>query len=522
MFDLLIKGGQIIDGTGNVAFYGAVAVQDNQILILQGDLAGIQAKRVIDVSDRVVSPGFIDMHAHSALVLLAQPRHEPKIRQGITTELIGIDGNSYAPFPSEEDLRDFIRLMSGLEGIPPLTQHWLTVDQYLSLFDRQVACNIAYVIGNSALRISAMGWEDRPPTPDELGRMKTLLRQGMEEGAYGLSTGLDYPPGSYADTDELVELAREANKLGGIYHTHVRYSLGDRFLDPFKEALEIGRRSGLPVHITHFSQKVPPMGGAMRQLELVDRAWQEGLDVTFDSYPYPYGSGRLLVVIAQWAQSGGPDALLKVLRSREGRRRLAQELVPRPTWQDMWLTYFKHPHNQRWEGRSVAQFMEESGKSPINALCDLLIEEDLQTCHVGFHSNPATIPLFYQHPLSMVGSDAILLGDHPSPRSYGCFPYILAEFVREERFLTLPEAIRKMTSFPAQRLGLRDRGLLRNGFKADIVVFDPSTITSPATLHNPRQFPVGIDYVIVNGKIVIDHGQHTGRLPGQALRRVQD
>ena len=523
MLDLLITGGQIVDGTGSPGYFGTVGVEGDRVHILRGDLAGIEGKRTIDATGRVVCPGFIDMHAHSALVILAEPRHDPKIRQGVTTELIGVDGNSFAPFTKEKDLRDFVRVMSGLEGIPPLTQRWLTVAEYLSQFDRKVACNIAYVVGNSPLRISAMGWDDRRPTEEELGRMKDLLRQSMEEGAFGMSTGLDYAPGSYADTEELIELSKEVSDLGGIYHTHVRYGLGDRFLDPFKEAIDIGRRSGVPIHITHYVQKIPPMGGAIKQLELVDSARDEGLDVTFDSYPYVHGSGRLLIVIPQWAQEGGPDALMDVLRSPEGRARLEKEVVPRSaSWSDMWMTYFKQPHNKRWEGRTIADVVEASDKSVVDTLCDLLVEEDLQVCNVGENSDPRTISLFYQHPLSMVGSDAVLLGDYPAPRSYGCFPYILGRFVREEGFLSLPEAIRKMTSFPAQRLGLRGRGILRDGFTADIVVFDPATIESPATPQQPRQYPRGIDYVIVNGTIVVEGEVHTGALPGRALRRGHD
>ena len=293
MLKLLIKGGQIIDGTGNHGYYGAVAVDDGGIRILRGDASSVQADQVIDATGRVVSPGFIDMHAHSALMILANPRHEPKVFQGITTEVIGIDGNSYAPMPSRDDLMAFIRLNGGLEGVPSLTQRWLSVAEYLSHFDGKVACNIAYVIGNSAIRIAAMGWGEHRATREDLEKMKAILRQGMEEGAFGISTGLNYPPGSFADTEELVELSREANKLGGIYHTHVRYPLGDGFLDPYREAIEIGRRSGIPVHITHLFQKVPIIGSAHDQhdqIDLVDQAHTEGLDVTFDTFPYNYGS----------------------------------------------------------------------------------------------------------------------------------------------------------------------------------------------------------------------------------------
>ena len=280
MLDLLVRDGMIIDGTGNPGFYGAVGVEGERVRILRGDLAGVEAARVIDAKGNIVCPGFIDMHAHSGLVMLAEPHHEPKVRQGVTTELIGVDGNSYAPFHSHEDFLRFVELNSGLDGNPPLAgKKWSTVDQYLSMFTDHVAVNVAYILGNSPVRICAMGWDDRRPSAKELANMQAILREGMEEGAFGMSTGLDYPPGSYADTAELIELSREAMRLGGIYHTHVRYSLGDRFLDPFKEALEIGRaerhsdphHAFLPAHHQPWRRghacwawsRMPAMGGWM-------------------------------------------------------------------------------------------------------------------------------------------------------------------------------------------------------------------------------------------------------------------
>ena len=295
---------------------------------------------------------------------------------------------------------------------------------------------------------------------------------------------------------------------------------GDMFLDPFREAIEIGRRSGVPVHITHFYQKSPAPGGAPRLLGLVEDASESGQDVTFDSYPYSLGSPRILIVFPDWVHEGGPERLKLALADEDVRERLRTEIVPRaPTWHDMWLTYFKRPENHRYEGRSIAEVAESRGQHPVDALCDLLIEEDLQTCYLGEGLNPRTLPSFVAHPLSMVGSDAVLLGQFPSPRTYGCFPVILAEYVREERQLSLPDAIRKMTSFPAQRLGLQDRGVLRDGMAADVTVFDPHSVKVPATRTNPKQLPVGIEYVIVNGEVVVDRGQHTGALPGRAIRR---
>jgi N-acyl-D-amino-acid deacylase len=351
MLNLLIRDGLIIGGTGNPGFYGAVGVEAEQVRILRGDLSGVQVERMIDAKGLIICPGFIDMHAHSGLVMLAEPHHEPKVRQGVTTELIGIDGCSYAPFRSHDDFHRFVEMNSGLDGNPPLPGQWSTVDQYLNMFNNRVAVNVAYILGNSPVRICAMGWEDRRPTVAELADMKAILREGIEEGGFGISTGLDYPPGSYADTAELIELSREAARLGGIYHTHVRYSLGDRFLDPFKEALDIGRQSGIPIHITHFYQRTTSPGGASRMLGLVEDAREEGMDVTFDSYPYAFSSTRLLIVILQWAHNGGPEHLKEVLRAPEMREQLRQEMGPRAaSWQDMWLTYFKRPEHHVTKG----------------------------------------------------------------------------------------------------------------------------------------------------------------------------
>ena len=520
MLDLLIRNGLIIDGTGNPGFYGAVGVEGDEIRIFRGDLSGVEAARTIDATEHVVSPGFIDMHSHAGLVILSEPEHHPKVRQGITTELIGVDGNSYAPFHSHDDFLDFVALNAGLDGDPPLPGRWSTVEQYLEMFDRKTAVNIAYILGNSPVRINTIGWDDRPATAAEIEDMKAIIREAMEEGAIGLSTGLDYPPGGYADTDELVALSELAADLGGFYHTHVRYRLGDRYLDPFREALEIGVRSRIPVHITHFYQRAPSTGGGQGLINLVEDAAGSGQDVTFDSYPYVFGSTRLLIMVPDWAHDGGVAPLKEALASEDARKRLRQEMQPRgPSWDNVWLTYFKRPQNHVYEGLSVEAIAALRGQHPVDAICDLLLEEDLQTCYVSDGANGNTLPAFVSHPLSMVGSDAVLLGDFPSPRTYGCFPVILAEYVREENQMALPEAIRKMTSFPAQRLGLSDRGILRDGMKADITIFHPNNVQAPATRTEPKQFPIGIEYVIVNGTVVVDGGEHTGVLPGRSVGR---
>lgn len=520
MLNTLIKNGLVVDGTGNPGFYAGVGVRGEEVCILRGDHSDIQAHHTIDASGKVVCPGFIDMHAHTGLIILAEPEHHPKVRQGITTELVGVDGNSYAPFTSHQDLLDFIELNSGLDGAPPLPGSWSTVAEYLSMFDNKVAVNIAYVIGNSPIRICAMGWDDTPATDTDVANMRAMLREGMEEGAFGISTGLDYPPGSYATTDELVSLSQEVARLGGIYHTHLRNTLGDRFLDPAREALEIGKRAGLPCHLTHFYQRITHPGSARQLLGLVDESVDSGQDVTMDCFPYTYSSTRVLIMFPQWAHNGGPTRLKQVLRSDEGRERLREEVRPRgQSWSDIWLTYFKRPHNKRFEGRSVAEVADTLGKSEVDALCDLLLDEDLQTSYVTPGPNLTTLPDFMTHPLTMVGTDGLLLGDFPSPRTYGTFPTLLSHYVRNEKLITMAEAIRKMTSFAALRLGIPDRGILRDGMKADIVVFDPTTVHSPATRHQPRQYPTGIEHVLVNGQSVVTDGDHTGALPGRSLRR---
>ncbi len=517
MLDVLIANGKVIDGTGSPWLSGAVGVEGGRIRMLRGDVSGVEARRVIDATGKVVCPGFIDMHAHSGLVVLSNPRHEPKVHQGVTTELIGIDGNSYAPFTSAEDFDAYVLLNAGLDGRPPEGMRWSSVAEYLALFDGTTSCNFTYVIGNSQLRIAAMGWDDRRATAEELAAMRALIRQGMEEGAYGISTGLTYPPGSYADTAELIELCKEVAALGGIYVTHVRYPIGDHFYDPFREAVQIGRHSGVPVHISHFHNVRP--GGARRLVKVVDDAREEGLDVTYDSYSYPFTSTRLESVLPEWAHSGGPGPLMELMRSSDGRARMAEDLSVRASsWESVLVTNFNLAHNKRWDGMSVAAIAEGLGKPVVDTLCDLLLEENMDLCYITVGGNVLNIREFFRHPAHMVGSDALLIGEHVNPRTYGNYAIVLGDFVREEGNLLLEEAIRKMTSFPAQRLGLPDRGVLRDGMVADIVVFDPETVRAPATLEEPKQLAEGVDHVLVAGVPVIDGGRHTGATPGMALR----
>ena len=521
MFDLLIRDARVVDGTGQASpadsERAGVAISGDELTLVRGDTSSLEANRVIDAAGRVVCPGFIDMHSHSDLMMLAEPQHEAKVRQGVTTEALGMDGLSYAP-TSPANLEQLLNYLAAVNGRPPPDVRWGSVNEFLDLFHGNAACNVVYLVAHAAIRVEAMGWEDRQPTQAELARMQELARQGMRDGAFGFSTGLTYPPGAYSDTEELVSVCQAIGELGGIYFTHARYSLGDRLLDPFKEALEIGRRSGAPVHISHFHSPVDGMGE--RMVALVNEGHNSGLDVSFDQYPYAAASTVLHSMLPYWVHAGGPNALLRRISDERVREQIGESLDP--AWGSTLDQYiFSHlgsAKNKEWEGRSLVDLAQARGKKMVDAVCDLLIEENLEVAFVARTGNPDNIRTILRHPAQMVGSDGLLTGGMPNPRTYGTFPYILGQFVRDEGLLRLEDAVRKMTSIPAQRLGLTDRGILRDGMKADLVVFDPGTVGARATFEDPKQYPQGIDYVIVNGQVVIDGGVHTGALPGRALR----
>jgi N-acyl-D-amino-acid deacylase len=406
---------------------------------------------------------------------------------------------------------------------------WSTVEDVLARYDSGTAVNVAQLVGNTPLRIAALGWDDVPATPAATRDMRSRLREAMEQGAFGVSSGLDYPPGAYATTEELAELANESAKLGGMYHTHVRYALGDRFLDPFREAIEIGRRGEAPAHITHFYHRQTFPGTPGQMLELVDDAIATGQDVTFDLYPYEWASTRLLILIPLWAQEGGPEATKARLADRAARDRIREDLAARGQLfagkgglRDIRIGYLHRPENLRWEGRTLGELTDDAGTDPVDALCDLLLAEDLRPNEITPGPHLDGIRRFLRHPDAMIGTDSVFVGTKPSPRTYGSYPRILGQFVRDEALLGLEAAVRGMTGAPAARLGLRDRGVIRDGAVADLVVFDPTTVRSYATIDDPTRDPEGIDDVIVAGTLVVDGGRPTGALPGRALRRGRD
>ena len=527
MLDLLIAGGRVIDGAGNPWFRADVGVRDGRIAAV-GRLRGHAAARTIDATDLVVCPGFVDMHTHSDLQLLANPPHEAKVHQGVTLDVLGQDGLSYAPVTSDEVLAQLRRQLAGWNDDPPgFDWSWRTVGEYLDRLDGGIAINAAYLVPHGTVRMCAMGLDDRAPTAEELARMKTLVAEGLDEGAVGLSSGLTYAPGMYADDDELVALCEVVAERGGYYTPHHR-NYGLHALRAYADCFEIARRAGVPLHLAHAHLGFEVnRGRAPELLELIDRARADGIDVTLDTYPYLAGATYLHAFLPGWMHAGGAERTLERLRDPSVRERVRIEVEEEGSdgfhdipidWSIIVVGGARRPENERWIGSTVAAAAEAAAKRPIDFVCDLLVEEELgvpSIAHIGNEENVRTI---MTHPAHTAGSDGILVGDRPHPRSWGTFPRYLAVYVRELGILSWEQAIRKMTSLPAQRLGFADRGLLRPGMAADVVCFDPETVRDTATYEEPRRVPEGIPYVIVNGRPVVDEGSHTGDLPGRALR----
>ena len=516
MFDILIRDGQIVDGTGNPWFRGSIGITEENIKVLRGDTSSVQAKRIIDASGYAVCPGFIDVHTHSDLAALSNPLHEAKIMQGITTDLIGLDGMGYAPL-SKANLETMKVYWSGVDGNPELEVEWSSVAEYLRCFYHKTTGNIGYFIPNGTIRLEAVGWEDRRATKDELKQMQVMVRKGMEEGALGLSSGLTYPTSVWADTDELVELCKIVAEYGGVYTSHVRYGMKPGPFDGFKDAVEIGRRSGVAVNISHYACNPRTTGQPDKLLAIIDEGRASGVDVTFDSYPYHYGSTYLMdCFVPNWVHDGGPSVLLQQLKSEAVRARVKEETSQNlEGWSNSrFISHVKSEKNKWCEGLTIHAMADKMGKDVIDAVWDILIEENLEATFHEVYGDYEDVKVVMKHPAGMICSDAILVGGIPNARAYGSFPKILRWLVREEKVLTLEEAIRKMTFFPAKTYGLSDRGILQDGMQADIVIFNPETVADTATVDKPEQYPVGIDYIFVNGKLAVEKGKHTGILNG--------
>ena len=521
-YDLLIENGHVIDGAGNPWFRADVGVVGDRIDVI-GGLEGANAERRIDARGLVVAPGFIDIHSHSDYTVLIDPRVESYVRQGVTTEVVGNCGGSAAPMnPEVRAYRErYMRAQLGED----FEFGWETMGDYLDLVDaRGASFNVVALVGQGTVRQNVMGYEDRPPTEAELRAMRGLVAEVMEDGAWGMSTGLIYTPSCYANTDEIVELAKVVAEHGGIYATHIRGE-GEALLEAVKEAIEIGERARVPVEISHFKASGKAYWGKTGDsLRLVDEGRRRGVDVTFDQYPYIASSTGLAAYLPHWVHEGGAERLLERLREPEMRRRIAEEPETLARDWDAIMVVFARNH-PGYEGKTITEIARMEGKEPMDAVFDLLLAEEAQVSIVSFGMCEDDVRRVMRSPNMMVGSDGravspqgILGRGKPHPRYYGTFPRIIGHYVREG-VLNLQDAVRKMTSMPAQRLGLRDRGLLREGFRADITLFDPDRVRDEATFTDPHRFASGIPYVVVNGRVVVDRSEHTGALPGRALRK---
>ena len=528
--DLVITNGHIIDGTGSPWYSGDVGIRDGKIAAI-GNLSAVARARTIDAHDMVVAPGFIDMLGQSERTILVDPRLPSKIFQGITTEITG-EGGSAAP------LNDTI-LQADRAGYEHyhITPDWRTFRQYFARLERQgMGINLASYVGATQVRRMVLGDDDKQPTSAQLDQMKELVRQAMRDGTVGVSTSLEYAPAPYAKTEELIALAGEASKFGGIYATHMRNE-SDAVLPAIDEALRIGREGHIPVEIWHIKVAGKANWGRMPEVVAkINAARAAGADVTADTYAYTAWFNSFSAFIPPWAHDGGDAKLVERLKDPAMRARIRKDMMtPSTEWDNEWgeipgpeailIGVVKNPKLLPLQGKRLSEVAKLWNKDPIDALFDLLIEDNAFTNVAVFGMSEPDVALALQQSWVSIDNDSsgtspegILGQEHPHPRAYGTFPRILRKYVREEKKLTLEDAIRKMSALPAQRMRLTDRGVLKTGMWADVVVFDPATAHEVATFENPNQLSQGMEYVLVNGVPVIDSGKMTGALPGKVLR----
>jgi len=530
LYDLLIANGHIVDGSGSPWFTGSIAVKDGKIADV-GRLGNATARRVIDAEGLVVAPGFIDLHSHSDFTLLVDGLGQSKVRQGVTTEILGEDSSAGPVLgPLVPDFDQGLLRYS-------LTRDWTTLGDYFVRVERQgISLNIASYIGSGQVRAAVLGNVDRAPTAAELTRMEELVDQAMRDGAIGLSSGLIYPPDLFAQTSELIDLAKVAAKYGGIYTSHIRGE-GSNWKKSVDEAIEISEKAGLPAHILHFKIDGHANWGQMaEQVREVQAARDRGVDITADQYPYIAAMTGLEMCIPPKLLEGTSEDVVKRLKDPKVRDQIRKAIsTGLPGWEDnevksvggwhgVLVASLQKPENKQYEGQRMDEVAKMMGRDPVDALSDLLVSEGGSAEAIYFSMSEADVEWAMKQPWVGIGSDGSAVTPEmtfvgkPHPRFYGTFPRVLGVYVREKKALTLPDAVRKMTALPAAITGLSDRGLLRPGMAADITLFDPQTVKDKATFENPLQYPVGIRYVVVNGVVVIDQGQHTGAKPGRVLR----
>jgi dihydroorotase/N-acyl-D-amino-acid deacylase len=528
--DIVITNGHIIDGTGSPWYSGDIGIRDGKIAVI-GNLNAAPRARTIDARGMVVAPGFIDMLGQSEFTILVDPRLPSKVYQGITTEITG-EGESVAPLNAvilraDQEQYDHYHIQAD----------WRTFREYFSRLQKQrIGINIASYVGATRVRRMVLGDNDVQPTPAQLEQMKELVGQAMRDGAVGLSTSLEYAPAPYAKTEELIALAGEASKFGGIYATHMRNE-GTGILPAIDEALRIGREAHIPVEIWHLKVGGKPSWGHMPEVVAkINAARAQGLDVTADTYAYTAWFNDFSAFIPAWAHDGGNAKLIERLKDPATRDRIRKDmLTPSDQWDNEWqeipgpeavlIGVVKNPQLLPLQGKTLAEIAKIWNKDPMDALFDLLIEDHALTSVAVFGMSEPDVVLALQQPWVSVDNDSsgaspegILGQEHPHPRAYGAFPRILRKYVREEHKLTLEDAIRKFSALPAQRMRLTDRGVLKAGMCADIVILDPATIHDVATFEKPNQLSQGMEYVLVNGVPVVDQSKMTGALPGTVLR----
>ncbi|MFD3313062.1 amidohydrolase family protein [Streptomyces sp. NPDC058694] len=539
MMDLVVRDVEVVDGSGGPSYRADVGIEGGRItaIVQEAAAAGCLrpvARRVLDAEGLVLSPGFIDMHAHSDLALLRDPDHSAKVAQGVTLEVIGQDGLSYAPV-DDRTLAEVRRAITGWNGNgDDIDFSWRSVGEYLDRLDHGfdgegIAVNAAYLIPQGSVRMLAVGWDDRAATPQELDRMRQLIADGMREGAVGMSSGLTYTPGMYAKDSELTELCRVVAEFGGYYCPHHR-SYGAGALDAYREMVELTREAGCPLHLAHATMNFGVnKGRGPELLALVDRALAAGGDISLDTYPYTPGCTTLVAMLPSWASEGGPEAILARLREEETAEKIRHHMevvgadgchgVP-IEWDTIEISGVADPALAAYVGRTVQESADARGEAPWVTARRLLLDDGLGSTilqHVGHEENVQAI---MRHRVHTGGSDGILRGDKPHPRAYGTFPQYLGRYVRELGVLGLEECVAHLTSRPAARLRLPDRGLVREGYRADLVLFDPATVAAGSTFEDPRTLPTGIPYVLIDGRFVVEDGRRTDVLAGRAVRRT--
>jgi len=532
--DLVIRGARVIDGTGKASYRADVGVEGGRITAIRKDGPRLRGRRTLDAQGLALAPGFIDMHAHSDLALLRDPDHSAKAAQGVTLEVIGQDGLSYAPV-DDRTLAEVRKAITGWNGHgDDIDFTWRSVGEYLDRLDHGfdgegIAVNAAYLIPQGTVRMLAVGWDDREATPQELDRMRQLVADGMREGAVGMSSGLTYTPGMYAKDAELTELCRVVAEFGGYYCPHHR-SYGAGALAAYEEMVALAREADCPLHLAHATMNFGVnKGRAPDLLALLDGALAAGADITLDTYPYTPGCTTLVAMLPSWASEGGPEAILARLKDEETAERIRHHMevigadgchgVP-IEWDTIEISGVTDPTLTDHVGRTVQESATRRGESPWTTARRLLLDDRLGPTilqHVGHEENVRAI---MRHRVHTGGSDGILQGAKPHPRAYGTFPHYLGHYARELGILPLEECVAHLTSRPAARLRLPDRGLVREGYRADLTLFDPQTVAAGSTFEAPRRLPTGIPYVLIDGRFVIEDGRRTDVLAGRAVRRT--